>query len=90
MYIIKLLGEQVFNWIALDTKSLAKRYCIVVEFTMKNVYYFEKKYGVGVKRDTVQAHKAGTMRAKSLCSLDKICFKISIICSISIGQCVEI
>ena len=51
---------------ALDTKSNAKRYRIVVKFTLKNVYYFEKKYGVGVERDTVQAHRAvGTMRSKS-------------------------
>ena len=50
---------------ALDTKSNAKRYRIVVKFTLKNVYYFEKKYGVGVERDTVQAHRAGdTTRSK--------------------------
>ena len=51
---------------ALDTKSKAERYRIVVKSTLKNVYYFEKKYGVGVERDTVQAHWAvGTMRSKS-------------------------
>ena len=51
---------------ALDTKSKAERYRIVVKSTLKNVYYFEKKYGVGVERDTVQAHRAvGTMRSKS-------------------------
>ena len=50
---------------ALDTKSKAKRYRIVVKFTLKNVYHFEKKYGVGVERDTVQAHRTErTMRSK--------------------------
>ena len=45
---------------------MAERYRIAVKFTLKNVYYFEEKYGVGVKRDAVQAHRVGgTMRSKS-------------------------
>ena len=41
---------------ALDTKYKAERYRIVVKSTLKNVYYFEKKYGVGVERDTMSRH----------------------------------
>ena len=41
---------------ALDTKSKAEKYRIVVKSTLKNVYYFEKKYGVGVERDTMSRH----------------------------------
>ena len=52
----------------LDTKSEAKRYRIVVKSTLKNVHYFEKKYGVGVETDTVQAHRTGATMAKSLWS----------------------
>ena len=53
---------------ALDTKYKAERYRIVVKSTLKNVYYFEKKYGVGVERDTVQAHRTDTTTAKYLWS----------------------
>ena len=41
---------------ALDTKYKAERYRIVVKSALKNVYYFEKKYGVGVERDTMSRH----------------------------------
>ena len=54
---------------ALDTKSNAKMYHIVVKFTLKNVYYFEKKYGVGVERDTVQAHRAEAQWGPNLCEV---------------------